>query len=389
MPKPSWKLQIVIFLLAGAVATGSRVSASEPTSSGMYEIKLRGQKLEGTPLVWNDKEIRLLGRDGRLWKLDAKDVESFKKSSDRFSPDSTSALRAVLLREFGNDYEVSGTTHYLVVHPRGQRNKWAERFEDLYRSFVHFFSVRGFKPSEPQFPLVGVVCSNRTEFIRHFEEKNGIEDWAEIGRNSLIGDRASIFLKEEQFGVVGKYNLNSNRITLYDMGGDKDSTDWLKNANVLIHEATHQTAFNTGIHSRYSPPPLWVAEGLAMMFEAPGVYNSRSNTRFSDRVNRERLRVFQKWIVPQHKPEVLASMVASDHICETRAAGAYAEAWAFSFFLMETEPAKYEQYLKRTASHPPFQQYTSAQRTADFQAIFGTDWRMLEARFLRFMAEVK
>ena len=67
---------------------------------------------------------------------------------------------------------------------------------------------------------------------------------------------------------------------------------------------------------------------------------------------------------------------------------AYAEAWALTFFLVETEPQKYMEILKRTASRPPFQEYTPTQRTADFTAVFGSDWRMLEARFLRFMAEV-
>ena len=68
---------------------------------------------------------------------------------------------------------------------------------------------------------------------------------------------------------------------------------------------------------------------------------------------------------------------------------AYAEAWALSFYLTETQPRQYGQYLKRTGSRPPFRQYTAAERTADFTALFGDNWRMLEAQFLRFMAGVK
>ena len=68
---------------------------------------------------------------------------------------------------------------------------------------------------------------------------------------------------------------------------------------------------------------------------------------------------------------------------------AYAEAWAFTFFLVETEPRKYAQYLARTAERPPFSEYDTARRMADFTAVLGKDWRMLDARFLRFMAEVK
>ncbi|MFN9752880.1 MAG: DUF1570 domain-containing protein [Planctomycetota bacterium] len=29
----------------------------------------------------------------------------------------------------------------------------------------------------------------------------------------------------------------------------------------MVHEATHQIAFNTGIHSRFAPMPRWFTEG--------------------------------------------------------------------------------------------------------------------------------
>ena len=47
------------------------------------------------------------------------------------------------------------------------------------------------------------------------------------------------------------------------------------------------------------------------------------------------------------------------------------------------------EYLKRTASRPPFTNYTAADRRADFAAVFGPDWRMLEARLLRFIGGLK
>ena len=163
---------------------------------------------------------------------------------------------------------------------------------------------------------------------------------------------------------------------------------WQRNAAVLIHEATHQTAFNTGVHSRYAPPPLLLAEGLAMMFESPGVYDSLNHAAARDRVNRDRLRQFRP-LVPQHRPELLAELIGSDRPFAVDAGAAYAESWALSFFLMETEPAKYVRILAKTANRPPFSDYMAAERTADFTAIFGSDWRMLEARFLRFMRGVE
>ena len=106
-------------------------------------------------------------------------------------------------------------------------------------------------------------------------------------------------------------------------------------------------------------------------------------------MNWDRLRAFRQIMAPRHRPEMLAAMVASDDLFRINPAAAYAEAWALSFFLIETEPRQYVEYLKRTATGRPPQASTAAQRTADFTAIFGADWPMLEARFLRFMADVK
>jgi hypothetical protein len=85
----------------------------------------------------------------------------------------------------------------------------------------------------------------------------------------------------------------------------------------------------------------------------------------------------------------LAKIVAGDDLFRSDMRMAYAEAWALSFYLSETQPRQYAAYLKRTAARAPFRQYAAAERTADFTAVFGDNWRMLEARFLRFMAEVK
>ena len=356
-------LSLAICLVWATTASQPLQAAGLP-AFGTLEIQIPGRKLEGTPVHWTANEVDLLGRDGRLTRFDPKAVASYRPLSANFRPYSPSEFRACLLRELGKDYEVSGTAHYLIAHPRGQRDRWAERFEDLYRSFVHFFSVRGLELSAPAFPMVGIVCKDRREFIRQAATQGALAA-----------------------GVVGYYDLLSNRLTIYDMGGS-GSANWQQNAAVLIHEATHQTAFNSGVHSRYQPPPLWVAEGLAMLFEAPGIYDPRNRPQISERINRERLQVFQELLAPRHRPEILRDMIARDHLFESNPSAAYAEAWALSFVLAESEPQKYIQYLKRTASRR-LEPYTAAERLAEFVAIFGDDWRMLEARLLRQMASLK
>jgi len=329
----------------------------------MLELTLDGQRVEGTPVAWNAEVVHLLGRDGRLWEFAPSQAADYRKTADRFESYTVSQLRAMLLRELGEGFEVTGTGHYLVAHPRGHGHRWAQRFEDLYRAFRHYFSARGLRLQEPAFPLIGVVCRDQQEFLRY---------------STRQGCPASPRL-------LGYYSLQSNRIMLYDRAGDR--ADWRSNGAVVIHEATHQTAFNCGIHSRFAQPPVWVAEGLATLFEAPGVYDSYHFTQRRDRINRGWFRQFQQ-AIPQHRPELLADLVASDRIFQTAPALAYAEAWAFTFYLTETQAQRYVEYLVRTAQRPPFVSYSASERVADFAAVFGSDWRMLEARFLRFMKEL-
>lgn len=343
----------------------SGMAASSPIE-GMIEVTVDGQTFEGRPLAWDTREVHLLGRDGRLWSFDPEKVTKFKQTAQRFKPYSPSEIRAMLLRELGSSFEVTGTSHYMIAHPKGQRNKWAQRFEELYRSFVRYFSVRGFKLEKPPFPLIGIVCHDQNDFMR-FTAKNG----APVGR-----------------GVLGYYSMKSNRITLFDRGDNGNtSRGWQTTNSTILHEATHQVAFNTGINSRYCPPPLWVAEGLATLFEAPGVYDSSDYPSREDRINLVRFKDFKKM---HRRPggELPAALVSSDALFRSQPGASYAEAWAMTFYLVETQPRKFAQYLTKTTEHRPFTKCTTAERVADFTSVFGTDWRMFDAHFMRFMGDL-
>ncbi len=364
-------MNIALRALVLSLCLVSSLSAAAPEKrlplSLMVELSLDGQRIEGMPLAWDRWSVRLLGRDGRLWRFSPTEAVDFRKTSERFEGYSTGEMRQQLRREFDSQLEITATRHFLIAHPRGQREKWPGRFEELYRSFGHYFSVRGFQLQQPAFPLIGIVLGNEEAFRRYVQEQ-GI---------SVPSD------------AVGVYHNKSNRIALYDSTDGADSTDWQQNAAVIIHEATHQAAFNTGVHNRYSVPPLWVIEGLATMFEAPGVHKSRTHRQLDDRVNQGRLREFRQHVEPKHEPELLVELISSDKMFKVDATSAYAEAWALTFFLMETRPRQYAKYLKQTTARKPFSEYSAAQRMSDFTAIFGDNWPMFQARFLRFMAQLK
>jgi hypothetical protein len=334
----------------------------------MMRARVQGQRLEGQPLTVDDGNVQVLSRDGQLHTFRASAAKDYEQIGPTFKSYTASELRALLQAEYGPKFDVTGTGHYLVVHPAGERDQWAERFEELYRSFQHYFRVRGVRLENPEFPLVAVVLPTQEEFIRQ-----AAREGANVGTS-----------------VLGYYSPLTNRIMLFDITrGRPNSKDWRYNAETIIHEATHQTAFNTGIHSRFGGSPKWVVEGLGTLFEAPGVSDSRRSAQQADRINRGRLEQFQKYAASRRRPGAAAELIASERLFETDVDAAYAESWALTFFLVETEPRKYAQYLQKTSRREPFTEYTRAERLADFTAVFGGDLRMLEARFLRFMQDVR
>lgn len=358
---------VTALVLAGfPIASGDLCAG--PPANVTVELKLVGRTLVGKPLEWSEENIYLLDRSGWLHEFPPSDVTGYKAVSNYFSPYTPSEFRAMLLRALGSGYRVTGTTHYLVAHPSHLGAEWAERFERLYRSFVQFFSVRGFQLRKPEFLMTGIVCRDLKDFHAYSKAAENIS----------------------ATGFEGYYSLISNRIALYmsqshAMGQDLDPLVH----SVIIHEATHQTAYNTGVHNRFCPPPLWVCEGLATMFEAPGVYDSSKYRSRSDRINRLRYDHYKQAVLPNQTPELLKAMVVSDELFNRHPLAAYAFAWAYSFYLMETHPRKYQEYLAITASGKPFSIPTPKQRLDDFVRVFGSDWRFLNAKFVRFMQELK
>ena len=58
-------------------------------------------------------------------------------------------------------------------------------------------------------------------------------------------------------------------------------------------------------------------------------------------------------------------------------------------YLSESDHRRYLDYLKKTAAQPNFTQRRDPERLADFTAVFGTNLKLVEAKMLRFMAELK
>ncbi|MCA9270863.1 MAG: DUF1570 domain-containing protein, partial [Planctomycetales bacterium] len=141
-------------------------------------------------------------------------------------------------------------------------------------------------------------------------------------------------------------------------------------------------------HSRTAQQPVWLAEGLATMFEAPGVYRGDAHRQLSDRINRQRLDRLRKRTSGGNSRGTVERLVGSDELFRSDPDLAYAASWALSFYLAERMPRQYCDLLAKTAARPSLKTYSRAQRLADFKSTVGDNLPMLEVQMLRFIDEL-
>lgn len=352
-------LRIFIWGFACAVllVDACTVEAGGPADF-MLETHIEGKKLFGQPLFWDRTNMCLMSRDGAYHIFANKTAKNSRKVKRDFFPYTSVEMKQNIRKEFGHSFEVSSSEHFVVVHPKGGR-EWADRMESLYRTFISSMRVRGITLAKPQVTMVAVVFRNRGEYAKYFADRG----------------------RDRPANTLGHYEEDSNRVYLFDDGGS------VTNMQTVIHEATHQTAYNVGVHQRRAEQPRWLVEGLAMMFETPGMREAWSTQSRGSRVNQYRLDYFREYL--ERRPaDALVRLIANDQSFRATALDAYAEAWVLSFYLFETRSHDYSRYLARVASRPPFSVYSDRARVADFRSAFGEDLQVIERQMLRFVEEL-
>ena len=263
--------------------------------------------------------------------------------------------------EFGKGFQISTTKNYLVAHPKGQKSLWAHRFENVLQRVNSYVRQRGIATRSLTFPLVAIVLPNRATFEQYIKRTR---------------DRVPSF-------AIAYYSPATNRVVMYDLTGGKNSKmTWTNNAETIVHETAHQAAYNLGYHSRFGFTPVWMAEGFATMFEAKGVWAPTSKTRKRDRLNHGLLNIYQKKLA--NSKGWVGDLVVSDRMFKSDAKKAYAGAWALSFYLCYNKPHQYFNYMKHTSKSKLLSQPTPAQRLATFNAYFGNDLGLFEAKIKKY-----
>jgi hypothetical protein len=204
--------------------------------------------------------------------------------------------------------------------------------------------------------------------------------------------------------IIGYYSLRTNRMTLYDLTGTAGTSaargtaaqinrtlaqpDAAKTVATIVHEATHQIAFNCGLHRRYADIPLWLSEGMAVYFETPDLGEGKG-WRTIGNVNQARLFTFAAYA--QRRPaDSLISLLRENTRMQNpqTAVDAYAEAWALNYFLINSRKEQYQAYMQTMAAKKPLVSTSPEERLVEFRAAFGDDINKLDRDFLAYIGRL-
>ncbi|MFU7561556.1 DUF1570 domain-containing protein [Stieleria sp. JC731] len=294
-------------------------------------------------------EIIILGRDGQLHTVRSPDKDRIRNIDAVYEPATIMEMRSELQKEFGRDFEVLTTQHFLIVQPRGRGTRWPEMFEQSHRSFVNYMSRRNIKIRRGRFPMVAVVMPDETAM------------YAEMRKMDINAKR-----------VAGIYARESNRVLTHDGGH-------LRYIGATVrHEAAHQSAYNYNVHSRIVITPRWVTEGIGQMFEPESMVSGKAGLKIRDRLNLDSMTVLHREYGKDFGSgfsDAVRDLVGTNEMFNNPQTTdkAYAVAWAMMFYMAEREPEAFAKVLAGTNARGTYQPYDRFTRLSDFERWVGTD----------------
>jgi hypothetical protein len=396
-------MQFRISILIGLVALSNSVSVAraqkveidsqpkerkEITEEIVAVQKGRRQTLEGRVLVEaTSGDLLLQTDDGTLWLLESNQVLSRKQLDEPFIPVTQEKLAERLLAELPAGFRIHTTPHYVVCYntSRAYAQWTSSLIERLYKAFTNYWENQGLELQEPGFPLAVLVFNDRQTYDEFSREDLPAGVGNIVGYYSLRSNRVNMF---DLTGVESLRGAGSHRGSMREINQMLSQPEAVPLVATIVHEATHQIAFNCGLSTRYADVPLWLCEGMAVYFEAPDLTSTRG-WRGIGRVNYPRLTTFRE-NVDGWAAGSLARLVSDDRrLRDPRtAADAYADAWALNYYLIKYKPKAYTSYLKLLAAKPPLVPDDPQKRRAEFREHFG-DLDDLERAFLKQMSRVR
>jgi len=224
------------------------------------------------------------------------------------------------------------SVHYQAI---GDASEWYMNVvlgdcEQIALDYSRHFRALGFQVRMPGSHLIVVVFRDVRSFDKFFHLPS-----PEARKKGLPAQL-----------VWGTYDRRTNVLHVFDWRGMFPHSGRL-NMVVLVHEATHQLSFNTGLLNREGDTPLCIVEGLGTYGESreligPSDFGRRNWERLGD-LGRTRRRL--PWIPMRELFSDDAVLRAGE---ANRVLLAYAESWLLVHYLLKDQEVlpRFRQYLK-------------------------------------------
>jgi hypothetical protein len=325
-------------------------------------------------------------------------------------PDSALARAAALVADLRERYDRAFSAlrseHFIVVFDADEllARKLASRLETTYADAIRFCArtelpfVRHAEPLE-------VVFLDQADSYHAYAQTIDFQSTGTLGFFHAASNRSVFFNAEHDARIarlreqISQARAAGERMEAGRLEALLDQYERQINQMVVQHEGAHQILYNLGVHSARGDNPMWLVEGLAMLFET---VPSGAGSSF-EQVNQFRLFDLREAIRAGHGADRLAyadyrravddgrlvdlrMLITREELWQApgqQANNHYAMAWALAHFLLQTEPRALGAYLKtiveRTADEPP------AGELAAFEAAFGELDEKFERRCIEFV----
>jgi hypothetical protein len=340
---------------------------------GGHQVTLLGT-IVATPSL---DTLLLMTADSRYHPIEKQSVLHHTTNSVAFEYADKDALSRALQREFGSQFHVQSSTHYVICSSASvvDTNRCNAALERLFKGFFAFWKNRGLPLIHSPNQLVIVLHGNRDIYQQHGQDE--------------LGDAVS--------SVHGYYSQKTNRVNLLSIdvtqrngiSGGASGVLATRTMATVIHEATHQLSYNSGLQTRLAPHPLWFSEGLAVFFEPP---NLKTQTGYQPIGSVSPLHLGTYRAASRvRKVMKLEELVSHDRAFRDSATirMAYAQSWALTYFLIRTRRGEFLTYLETQGAKQSLSADSPELRLRDFEEAFDGTMRELQREFQRYMQRVK
>ena len=378
------------FHLFPALAVGFACAFAPETASALEYVRFMHQGKERSEegrIVFAERGgIAFEARDGRLYAITSRNIIAQSRDEIPFVP----YTKAEMLERLKEEFPPNEGYHFLDTHgpfivvyttSRAFANCCGALLERVRDMYVSHWRRLGVELTAPELPLVAIVLSSEERY-RQYAVQEGIKN---------------LFPEQRAY-----YHQQTNRIVLHDMTGQQalregdqrranpaDLRNFLEqpeNIMTVVHEAVHQVGFNTGMHPRYAPNPVWLYEGLAILHEVPDM-RSRFGWSLGPHVNRPRLVQLRRYLEKPHQESPIRKMIQDDKLFSNSATALdnYALAWGITYYLAKRRPKELTAYLKMLQVKTHESDDNNEIRIREFEDSFGSDWDAFHKDFANFL----